>query len=280
MSKEIINNNKELKTPIEIMLQVNDNGETTARKLYEFLELNRSNYAKWTKRNIVDNQFAEENVDFWAFVLNDEWGGQATTDYRLTASFAKKLAMGTNNERGEQAKNYFIKVEDELKKQVTKNNIPQTKLEWIQFALEQEQQIIEKENLIKLQKPKVEIADKFFSSDDNLDMNRVAKIINERITNKKKIGQNTLFKILRQEKVLQTDTFVGWNGKRLSGKHHNIPYQQYIDKDYFTLKPYQFQDQNGDIHVKTKTLVTTNGVEFIWRFLNRKGYIENTNIAI
>lgn len=26
--------------------------------------------------NILENEIAEENVDFWAFVPQDEWGGE------------------------------------------------------------------------------------------------------------------------------------------------------------------------------------------------------------
>lgn len=102
-------------TPIEIALEIDPDGKASAKRLYDFLGLDKSNYSKWAKRNIEENEFAEENVDFQAFVLNDEWGGQATKDYKLTASFAKKLAMGTHNERGEMARNYFIKVEERLK---------------------------------------------------------------------------------------------------------------------------------------------------------------------
>ena len=47
-------------------------GTTTARKLYKFLELEPKNYSRWCKSNIVDNEFAEENFDYWAFVVNDE----------------------------------------------------------------------------------------------------------------------------------------------------------------------------------------------------------------
>lgn len=100
-------------TPIEIMLKVDQEGKTTAKALYEFLELNKSNYAKWCKKNILENDFAEENIDYIVFVLKDEnpQGGRPTTDYKLTASFAKKLAMSCQNERGEQAREYFLKVE-------------------------------------------------------------------------------------------------------------------------------------------------------------------------
>lgn len=86
-------------TPIEILLQVDGEGKTTARKLYDFLELNKSNYAKWCKKNILENDFAEENVDYEVFNINVEnsKGGRPTTDYKLTASFAKKLAMSCQN---------------------------------------------------------------------------------------------------------------------------------------------------------------------------------------
>lgn len=107
-----------MQTPIEIALKIDESGHTTARALYEFLEMDSSNYSRWCKSNITGNEFAEENVDYWAFVINDEWGGQATTDYKLTASFAKKLSMKGNGEKAEQARQYFITVEDKAKEMV------------------------------------------------------------------------------------------------------------------------------------------------------------------
>ncbi|EOS48257.1 hypothetical protein C810_01343 [Lachnospiraceae bacterium A2] len=104
-----------MQTPIEIALGIDENGMATAKKLYEFLELNPKNYSHWCKRNITENEFAEENVDYWAFVLNDEWGGQATTDYKLTAHFAKKLSCKGNGERAEQAREYFSTLDDKVK---------------------------------------------------------------------------------------------------------------------------------------------------------------------
>lgn len=120
--------NLEEQTPIEIALGIDEDGRTTAKKLYEFLELDKSNYSRWCKKNILENAFAEENVDFLAFVINDEWGGQSTTDYKLTASFAKKLAMCSHTPRGEQARNYFVKVEDILREKALteKQKLPST----------------------------------------------------------------------------------------------------------------------------------------------------------
>lgn len=105
-------------TPIEIALGIDEKGMTTAKKLYEFLELNKSNYSKWCKTNILENEFAEEGTDYISFVPNDErekFNPNPTTDYKLSAKFAKKLSMTAKNERGEQARDYFIKAEDKLK---------------------------------------------------------------------------------------------------------------------------------------------------------------------
>lgn len=106
------------KTPIEIALQIDSNGMTTASKLYAFLELNPSNFASWCRRNITRNKFATENEDYIVFVVENEnpkLGGRPKTDYKLTSEFAKKLSMTGNTEKHEQARNYFIACEQGLK---------------------------------------------------------------------------------------------------------------------------------------------------------------------
>lgn len=79
---------------------------TTARKLYELLELNLAVYARWCRTNITENPFAEENVDFEVLNINVEnpKGGRPTQDFKLTANFAKKLSMQGKTERAEQAR--------------------------------------------------------------------------------------------------------------------------------------------------------------------------------
>lgn len=79
---------------------------TTARKLYEFLDMDARNYSRWVKSNITENPFAEENVDYEVFVINEEnpKGGRPTQDFKLTANFAKKLSMQGKTERAEQAR--------------------------------------------------------------------------------------------------------------------------------------------------------------------------------
>lgn len=115
-------------TPIEIALQIDEYGMTTAKKLYEFLGLNPKNYSHWVKRNITENDFAEETVDYWSFVIKDERNinnPKPTTDYRLSSHFAKKLSMKGDSKRSEQAREYFALVEEKTKEKMS-TQIPLT----------------------------------------------------------------------------------------------------------------------------------------------------------
>lgn len=101
-------------TPIEIALQIDENGMTTASKLYSFLELNPSHFSRWCTTNIKNNRFAIENEDYEVFAFdgeNPKIGGRPKTDYKLTSEFAKKLSMTGNSERHEEARKYFIACE-------------------------------------------------------------------------------------------------------------------------------------------------------------------------
>ena len=109
-----------MQTPIEIALGIDENGMTTAKKLFDFLGMAKNNYSRWFRNNLTNNEFAEENVDYFPFLTNEECGGQASQDAKLTASFAKKLSMMAKSEKGEQARKYFVKVEDGMKELAVK----------------------------------------------------------------------------------------------------------------------------------------------------------------
>lgn len=111
------------KTPIEIALQIDSDGMTTLSKLYNFLEINPSNYSRWCRKNIINNPFANEGYDYISFRHHEEnpsLGGRPKTDYKLTSDFAKQLCMTVRNERGKQARDYFIACEQGLKVATTK----------------------------------------------------------------------------------------------------------------------------------------------------------------
>nr|DAM27018.1 MAG TPA: AntA/AntB antirepressor [Caudoviricetes sp.] len=125
-------------TPIEIALGIDKNGMTTAKRLYEFLEMDKSNYSRWLKRNIAENEFAEEGADYYSSDVTSEGKGNFAEDFKLTAKFAKKLSMTQKNERGEQAREYFARVEDGAKKMILQFQDMSPQLQYM-IKVEQEQ---------------------------------------------------------------------------------------------------------------------------------------------
>lgn len=110
-------NNTIEQTPIEIALQIDENGMTTLKALYSFLQLDQSHYKRWYNKNIINNDFANENIDYVIIRPNGENSkvGRSTLDFKLTSDFAKQLSMTVKNERGQQARQYFIACEQGLK---------------------------------------------------------------------------------------------------------------------------------------------------------------------
>ena len=127
----------ESQTPIEIALQIDENGMTTASNLYAFLELHPAHFSDWCKRNIKNNKFATENEDYIVFTIeseNPKIGGRPKTDYKITSEFAKKLSMTGNTEKHEQARQYFIACEQGLK--IATKKLQDTTLQQNQFTQE------------------------------------------------------------------------------------------------------------------------------------------------
>ena len=94
------------------------------------MDLAPGQFSRWARSKILENEFAEAGKDYEGFDIVVE--GNGTRDYLLSASFAKKLAMGTHNTRGEAAKNYFVKVEKKLKQIVIQ---PQTPIQALRQAV-------------------------------------------------------------------------------------------------------------------------------------------------
>lgn len=84
----------------------------SARELHSFLEV-KSKFADWIKNRIIKYGFLED-TDYVPLSKNLENGGKEH-DYALTLDTAKQLAMVENNDRGKQARRYFIDAEKALR---------------------------------------------------------------------------------------------------------------------------------------------------------------------
>lgn len=80
-----------------------------AKQLYTELGLDKSNWAKWSQRNITNNEFALEYADYVGFVQTTN--GNSTQNFLLSIPFAKKLAMQVKTQKGEDVRNYFLECE-------------------------------------------------------------------------------------------------------------------------------------------------------------------------
>ncbi|MDR2813772.1 MAG: antA/AntB antirepressor family protein [Prevotellaceae bacterium] len=87
----------------------------SARLLHAFLE-SKQDFSTWIKNRIEKYGFIE-NQDFEVFhkLMENPSGGRPLTEYALTINAAKELAMVEGNERGKQARQYFIGCEQKLK---------------------------------------------------------------------------------------------------------------------------------------------------------------------
>lgn len=99
----------------------------SARDLYEKLGYDLSQWARWFKKNITENQFAIENEDFIKLDTMSR-----TIDFALSIDFAKKLSMMARTETGEKIREYFVKVEKKMKELVK----PQSTLDILKLTIQ------------------------------------------------------------------------------------------------------------------------------------------------
>lgn len=85
----------------------NDRPAVSARDLHDFLEV-KTAYKDWFPR-MCEYGFTE-GEDFCSF-LSESTGGRPAQDAVLTIDMAKELCMIQRNEKGKQARQYFLQIE-------------------------------------------------------------------------------------------------------------------------------------------------------------------------
>ena len=85
----------------------NDQPTVSARELYDFLEV-KDHYRTWFPR-MCEYGF-EEGKDFRA-IFRESSGGRPAQDAEITIDMAKELCMLQRNDKGKQARQYFLQLE-------------------------------------------------------------------------------------------------------------------------------------------------------------------------
>lgn len=200
----------DMRTPIEIALDIDENGNTTAKKLYSFLELNPAHYSRWCKNNIVENEFAEEDVDYWAFTINGERNSNPnpTQDFKLTSHFAKKLSCKGNGQRADEAREYFSRLDDKAKEiSINRSQLSQSTqalFGLIESMAKQElEQKRQAEQLNRIEQKRDMLTDTFQKTDDTEDFQKWANNCIARIAESEKFdrrqGRSKNYSLARAE---------------------------------------------------------------------------------
>lgn len=210
----------------------NGNQVVSARELHDFLGV-ETKFADWCKR-MFEYGF-EADLDFIS-ILSKSTGGRPSIDYALTLDCAKEISMLQRNEKGKQARKYFIEVEKQVKKLVA----PQDPLSLLKMAVSE---IEKRDKQISVLQPKAELMDRVLDADEKIDIGQAAKIL------ELPFGRNTMFKKLRAQGVFF--------------KNRNEPKQEFIKRKFFVLKEKYIKRNNHDGFVVVKVLVTQKGLEFL-----------------
>lgn len=229
-----------------VVIPLTDHDGTQAvmgRDLHKFLEVGTA-YSRWIERLIEKYGFVA-GQDFMP-KMAESTGGRPSEDHILTMDMAKELSMVQNNERGRQARQYFIECERRAK-QPTINGAELTRMELIQIAMNAETERLQLEAKNKELEPKADAYDEFIDATGKYNIGTVAKMFGK--------GQNWLFRELRNAGVLIS-----------KGAMRNTPYQQYMH--HFEVKAHSFERSNGTQGVSYTTYVQPSGIQFIQRKLN------------
>lgn len=81
----------------------------SARELCLYLGFNKTHWAKWYKKNVIENQFAIENQDYVELALSAR-----SRDFAISLDFAKKICMMANTAKGDEMRDYFIDCEKKV----------------------------------------------------------------------------------------------------------------------------------------------------------------------
>lgn len=233
---------------IKVTVSDNDEQLVSGRELHAFLEVG-TQYTKWVER-----------MKEYGFVENDDYltisqkrltaqGNYTTyTDHALKIDMAKEISMIQRNEKGKQARQYFLQVEKAW-------NDPEM---IVQRALQIQTKKVEQLQLENAElKPKALFSDAVRGSKNSCLIKDLATILKQNGVN---IGQNRLFDWLRENGYLCT-----------GGRRHNQPTQRSLDLAVMNVREHVRTNAEGDLMTTFTPLITGKGqLYFVDKFLSKE----------
>lgn len=223
----------------------NDRITVSARELHEFLEATER-FSSWFER-MMKYGFVE-GVDYLGCKVFNTLARQELQDYQLTIDMAKELAMIQRNDKGRQARRYFLEIERRW-------NSPEYVMKRALDIANKKVEALMNENTEM--KPKAFFADAVSASETSILVGELAKLIKQNGTD---IGQRRLFEMLRNDGYLMK-----------SGSSKNMPTQKSMDLKLMEIKERTVNNPNGSVFVTKTTKVTGKGqVYFVNKYCRKE----------
>lgn len=215
-----------------------------ARELHRFLEVKRD-FPTWIKDRIDQYNFVE-NQDFVVFpeIGENPKGGRPAREYALTLDMAKELSMVERNEKGKQARQYFIDCERKAKQSaydpIEALSNPQTMRE---LLLTYSDKVITLQNEVSHLAPKAQALDRIATpSDGSFCIRATAKML--------QVQEKRLYQLMIQKE---------WIYRHPTGKHW-LAYAPILKKGYIEHKYTEGDRVDGTKWQSIQVRVTAKGL--------------------
>lgn len=229
-----------------------DRPTVSARELHEFLEV-ETPYRIWFPR-MCEYGFAE-GQDFNPYknvrvqVEGDRQVNRTTNDAQLTIDMAKEICMLQRNEKGKEARQYFIQLEKDW------NSPEKVMARALQIA---DRKIHRLEAEAEANRPKVLFADAVATSKSSILVGELAKLLKQ--NGVKDMGQNRLFDWMRNSGYLI----------RRKGTDYNMPTQRSMELGLMEIKETSISHADGHVSVSKTPKITGKGQQcFISKLLGK-----------
>lgn len=228
----------------------NERPTVSGRELHEFLEI-ETPYKQWFDR--MKEYGFDENVDFVLFTQkcasSNASGIQTKTDHQLTIEMSKEIAMIQRNEKGKQARQYFIALEKQW-------NTPEAVMA---RALKMAETTIKTlQTTVIEQRPKVIFADAVSASKTSILVGDMAKLLKQNGVN---MGASRFFSWLRDNGFLIKRKGTDWN----------MPTQKSMELQLFEIKETSIAHSDGHTSISRTPKITGKGqLYFINKFVGQE----------
>src|SRR3712207_3652257 len=122
----------------------------------------------------------------------------------------------------------------------------------------------EKDELLIIAGEKTTIVDEFLSDDGLYSVNDVSKILGI-----KGLGRNNLYKYLRENKIIMTDTYIDYKGRKQSGARHYEAYASYTNNQQYFEHRVRDTQIGYDTVKQNVAMFTPTGVQWIIKRLQK-----------